>query len=340
MKSFRFSSNTSARLLKASLAAMLSFSGFSSSTILAEEETEQPEEIVSEEVSEEVPEEVSEEPEEILEEAAAAEGRIITEAEKLSVSEIRKETRLAMEEILAELPATIRVRIAENEMSEGEWTEIPANWKCVDDYTQDRSIYYFVPAADGYTVLLDADLPYVKLVVGDPEDALTGGVHAITRQYEIPDSVFDGSAKANLPAAYNTLSMMPPVRDQGQEGACWAFASIGAVEADLIHDGKANKAIDLSELQLAYFTTHDFNHTKGNFKGDSIVWNSAGSYLDNGGLYDISAHAFANNIGPVNEADAPYAAGPYWPVPDVLAVSSNKAQVTHSYFISPRARRS
>ena len=214
MKSFRFSSNTSARLLKASLAAMLSFSGFSSSTILAEEETEQPEEIVSEEVSEEVPEEVSEEPEEILEEAAAAEGRIITEAEKLSVSEIRKETRLAMEEILAELPATIRVRIAENEMSEGEWTEIPANWKCVDDYTQDRSIYYFVPAADGYTVLLDADLPYVKLVVGDPEDALTGGVHAITRQYEIPDSVFDGSAKANLPAAYNTLSMMPPVRDR------------------------------------------------------------------------------------------------------------------------------
>ena len=78
---------------------MLSLSGFSGSTILAEEETEQPEEIGSEEVSEEVPEEVSEEPEElseepeeILEEAASPEGKIIKEAEGIGFDEITKDS--------------------------------------------------------------------------------------------------------------------------------------------------------------------------------------------------------------------------------------------------------
>ncbi|MBR4455686.1 MAG: C1 family peptidase [Solobacterium sp.] len=342
MKSFRFSSSASAKLLKASLAAMLSFSGFSSSTILAEEETEQPEEIVSEEVSEEVPEEIeespeelSEEPEEILEETALPEGKIIKEAEGIGFDEISKDTRPALEEILAELPATIRVRIAEDEESEGEWTEIPANWECLGDYEEERGVYVFVPNTDEYTVLLDAKLPYVTLIVGDPNDALMGGFRATELPFKVENPVSEGRLKGNYPAVYNNKDKMPAVRNQDPYGACWTFATMGAIEADLIHDGKADKSIDLSELQLAYFTTHDFNHTNGNFKGDSIKWKKSSSYLDNGGNYFISSAALANNIGPVKEADAPYSKGSSWTVPDSLAVSSNTVQVTDSYLIVP-----
>ena len=45
---------------------------------------------------------------------------------------------------------------------------------------------------------------------------------------------------------------LPEVRDQGEEGACWSFATMGALETDIIHDGNADKEdVDLSELQLA-----------------------------------------------------------------------------------------
>ena len=139
LNSYRFISDTGAKLLKVSLAAILSFSGLSS-TILAEEETEQPEEIVSEEVSEEVEEEetaeeLPEDTEEITEEAGSEEGMIIREAEGIGVDEIRKDTKPELEELLSKPPETIRVRIAEDEASEGTWTEIPANWECADDYS-------------------------------------------------------------------------------------------------------------------------------------------------------------------------------------------------------------
>ena len=50
----------------------------------------------------------------------------------------------------------------------------------------------------------------------------------------------------------------PGTRDQGKYNTCWAFSVVGLAEFDLIHDNKiANKSIDLSELQLAYYTYHN-----------------------------------------------------------------------------------
>ena len=63
-----------------------------------------------------------------------------------------------------------------------------------------------------------------------------------------------------VPSAYmNKLSELtiryPGVRDQGKYDTCWAFSAIGLAEFDLIADNQtADKSIDLSELQLAYFT--------------------------------------------------------------------------------------
>ena len=72
-----------------------------------------------------------------------------------------------------------------------------------------------------------------------------------------------------VPSAYmNKLSELtiryPGVRDQGKYDTCWAFSAIGLAEFDLIADNQtADKSIDLSELQLAYFTYNNVEDPLG-----------------------------------------------------------------------------
>ena len=79
-----------------------------------------------------------------------------------------------------------------------------------------------------------------------------------------------------VPSAYmNKLSELtiryPGVRDQGKYDTCWAFSAIGLAEFDLIADNQtADKSIDLSELQLAYFTYNNVEDPLGGTFGDSL----------------------------------------------------------------------
>ena len=66
---------------------------------------------------------------------------------------------------------------------------------------------------------------------------------------------------------------MPANRNQNPYGTCWAFSSVGLAEFDLIHDGEADKTIDLSELSLAYFNYHTVVDPLGGTEGDYIRWN-------------------------------------------------------------------
>lgn len=52
-----------------------------------------------------------------------------------------------------------------------------------------------------------------------------------------------------LPDNYDlrTLGLVPPIKDQGQCGSCWAFASTGAFESALL---KSGRSFDLAEQQL------------------------------------------------------------------------------------------
>ncbi len=60
-----------------------------------------------------------------------------------------------------------------------------------------------------------------------------------------------------LPTSYDPRTSLPPARSQGPFGTCWAFAGIGAVEANAISQGIADKSIDLSEMYLAWFVRGD-----------------------------------------------------------------------------------
>ena len=57
-----------------------------------------------------------------------------------------------------------------------------------------------------------------------------------------------------LPASYTSRELMPPIRNQGSWGTCWAQATTALIEISLIKQGLVDKnSIDLSEAHLIYY---------------------------------------------------------------------------------------
>lgn len=121
---------------------------------------------------------------------------------------------------------------------------------------------------------------------------------------------------AAVPSAYmNKLSELtiryPGVRDQGKYDTCWAFSAIGLAELDLIADNQtADKSIDLSELQLAYFTYNNAEDPLGGTFGDSLNIMNHKNYLTMGGNLDFASRTLLQWEGVTDENRVPYALAP------------------------------
>ncbi len=102
------------------------------------------------------------------------------------------------------------------------------------------------------------------------------------------ESLLSAGVLAALPAAYDlrTQSKLTAVRNQGNCGTCWAFATYGSLESFY----KPGEAFDFSE--------NDMVNNHGFYTG--------GDPYDYGGNIDMSAAYLARWDGPVNEADSPY----------------------------------
>lgn len=103
--------------------------------------------------------------------------------------------------------------------------------------------------------------------------------------------------------------MYPAVRNQNPYGTCWAFASLGMAEFDLINDGTADKNIDLSELQLVNFTFDSVTDPLGGTAGDYSKYdkaNASSSILNYGGNFLFASKRLSQWCGAVNESDVPY----------------------------------
>lgn len=135
---------------------------------------------------------------------------------------------------------------------------------------------------------------------------LPGDLDENTPVYEDGISLY-GELPASFPDNLD-LSSYPKNRNQNPYGTCWAFSSIGLAEFDLINKGLASGDIDLSELQLAYFTYNSALDPLGGTSGDQSTFSNSSTYqfLNYGGNYEYAVRRLAQWSGAVTEALVPY----------------------------------
>jgi len=185
-------------------------------------------------------------------------------------------------------------------------------WECAEDYNDDLDVFHFVPALPDYKLADGLELPVITVNI-------LGTLEAPAMAPLPPDPIESipilGASRPGMLMGTRTPTSyvptyhvdLPPIRDQNPYGTCWAFATLGAIEADMIHDRVADSSVDLSELHLVYFTLHDFYDEKGCNIGDTISLNSyANSYLNVGLNSYVASTRLSSMIGPVREAEAPY----------------------------------
>jgi C1A family cysteine protease len=92
-----------------------------------------------------------------------------------------------------------------------------------------------------------------------------------------------------LPAAFDlrTVDGVTPVKDQGNCGSCWAFATYGSLESYLKYRHSSHKTWDFSEADMNQY--HGFDVLECD-----------------GGNFDMATAYLARWGGPVNSSDVPY----------------------------------
>ena len=94
----------------------------------------------------------------------------------------------------------------------------------------------------------------------------------------------------SFPSSYNLQNVngadyVTSVKNQGQYGTCWAFATYGSLESSILMAG--GPTTDFSERNLAYMNGFDFGY-------------------NGGGNTEMSEAYLSRFSGPVNESDDPY----------------------------------
>lgn len=146
------------------------------------------------------------------------------------------------------------------------------------------------------------------LIHAETNAYMTGGY--IPGDLDKDTPVYDSgiSMYSSIPSSWDNRSRYPDNRDQNPYGTCWAFSTLGLAEFDLINKGYADFSIDLSELQLIYFTFNSVLDPLGGTKGDQSKFYNSSSYnfLNYGGNYENAARRLAQWSGAVKENLVPY----------------------------------
>ena len=213
----------------------------------AEEPAEEPAELSAEDPVEEPAEEPAEAPAgEAAEEKPEA-------PEAVQADESSEVPEVPAEEPAAEEPAVAPVE---------EPAELPA------EEPVGETVYGFGSLPEG-----DEDIPVLTEV--QVKEA------AAERQETQDASVYVMTEDRKLETNYYVTQDLPDVRNQNPYGTCWAHAAVGAMEIDLIKQGKADTAIDLSEYFLVYYSYHNYPYPKGD-SADSISLSDPKKFLVGG----------------------------------------------------------
>lgn len=120
---------------------------------------------------------------------------------------------------------------------------------------------------------------------------------------------------ASYPSKYDprTIGLTSAIEDQGQTNTCWAFASIAAIEGNIIKKRYENSTLNLSENHLAYFFYNRANDPLGYTKGDKNQNLELNWYQRGGNLYGTALH-LSTWAGVVKQTTSEnYANGEYMP---------------------------
>ncbi|RKM57607.1 hypothetical protein D6855_13770 [Butyrivibrio sp. CB08] len=132
----------------------------------------------------------------------------------------------------------------------------------------------------------------------------------------------DSFSEKEIPTKYDSRDVdgkcyITPVEDQGYTSLCWTFASLGAIESDLLkhHDDMSIDDIDLSEKHLAYYNLHQATGSlngaiDGDYRelvnrdGEADAWlfDYDTGYIDCGGVTNFVISILTAWKGPVAEA--------------------------------------
>ena len=107
-------------------------------------------------------------------------------------------------------------------------------------------------------------------------------------------------SEQNIPDSYDLRNIdgknyITPVRNQGNLGICWTFATAGAMESKILKENYSNNQTLISERQIDYATS-----TNGikDYRSEYISFISRG--LGEGGNFYIATVAMANGISLYN----------------------------------------
>jgi len=128
-----------------------------------------------------------------------------------------------------------------------------------------------------------------------------------------PQEAAPSASLPSLPETYNWCDAhggCPPIRDQGRCGSCWAFATVGPLEAWAMHTGTPGN-IDLAEQYLLSCNTHGWGCGGGWWAHDYHVDRKPPSELDAGAVLESAFPYQAEEIPCQGPYDHPHKVA-YW----------------------------
>ena len=133
------------------------------------------------------------------------------------------------------------------------------------------------------------------------------------------------AASETYPASFDlrNVNKLSPVRDQGNFGTCWAFATFGSIESYL----RPRKAYDFSEYQLVYAA-----YSGPNAFSRSSLSETSHPILDQSGHCWKSVAVLGRWEGPYLESDCPY--DPSGASPDMGADSCVRGHLQNAFLLS------
>lgn len=168
-------------------------------------------------------------------------------------------------------------------------------------------LLFIIALFSSFSLMSSAQIKYRAYI---PKQASESGYAQSSFRVNSKTEVSRANKAVKLPASYDLRkeNLSTEIKDQGEYGTCWAFATISAAESSLLKEfpEKYNsQTLDLSEAHLSYFTFHKAQDPLGLFGGDYTKCRFNG-YLYNGGNFYMSTINLSKWFGVTNESVMPY----------------------------------